>query len=133
MKNKFAKYKHIFNETLLGLFLSRLKILTLAHSLNLSGTQLNYLESKDIINHVLEMPSQNPILFLNSVQTYFNIEFKQDFARKFRQDKFFILNKPQPIGRSDITQINHKVDTYFSLRDHAYFILARKISAYEYR
>lgn len=57
MKNKFAKYKHVFNETLLGLFLSRLKIITLAHSLELSQTQLNYLESKDIINHVLEMPS----------------------------------------------------------------------------
>lgn len=57
MKNKFAKYKHVFNETLMGLFLSRLKILTLAHSLDLTSTQLNYLESKDIINHVLEMPS----------------------------------------------------------------------------
>ena len=41
----------------MGLFLSRLKILTLAHSLDLTSTQLNYLESKDIINHVLEMPS----------------------------------------------------------------------------
>ena len=133
MKNKFAKYKHVFNETLLGLFLDRLKIMTLAHSLELSTTQLNYLESKDIMNHVLEMPSQNPILFLNSVQTYFNIEFKSDFTRKYRQDKFFILNKPQPIGRSDITAINHKVETYFSLKEHAYFILARKISAYSYR
>ena len=57
MKNKFAKYRQVFDETLLGLFLSRLKILTLAHSLELSVTQRNYLESKDIIDHVLEMPS----------------------------------------------------------------------------
>lgn len=57
MKNKFAKYKQVFDETLLGLFLSRLRIITLAHSLDLSETQLNYLESKDIMDHVLEMPS----------------------------------------------------------------------------
>ena len=36
MKNKFAKYKQVFDETLLGLFLSRLRIITLAHSLELS-------------------------------------------------------------------------------------------------
>ena len=117
MKNKFAKHKQVFDETLLGLFLSRLKILTLAHSLDLSQTEMNYLESKDIIDHVLEMPSQNPILFLNSIQTYFNLDYKKEFTRLYRQDKFFILNKPQPIGRSDITHINHKVQTYFSLRD----------------
>ena len=57
MKNKFAKYKQVFDETLLGLFLSRLRIITLAHSLDLSETQLNYLESKEIMDHVLEMPS----------------------------------------------------------------------------
>ena len=76
MKNKFAKYKQVFDETLLGLFLSRLKVMTLAHSLELTSTQLNYLESKDIIDHVLEMPSQNPILFLNAMQTYFNLDYK---------------------------------------------------------
>lgn len=56
-------------------------------------------------------------MFLNSMQAYFNIEFKTEFTRKYRQDKFFILNKPQPIGRSDITAINHRVMTYFSLRE----------------
>lgn len=94
MKNKFAKYKQVFDETLLGLFLSRLKVLSLSQQLELSQTQLNYLESKDIIEHVLELPSQNPIMFLNSVQTYFNLEFKSEFLRKYRQDKYFILNKP---------------------------------------
>lgn len=33
MKNKYAKYKQVFDESLLGLFLNRLKILSLAHSL----------------------------------------------------------------------------------------------------
>ena len=84
MKNKYAKYKQVFDECLLGLFLARLKILTLAHSLELTATQLNYLESKDIIDHVLEMPSQNPIMFLNSMQVYFNLDFKKEFTRLYR-------------------------------------------------
>lgn len=128
MKNKFAKYKQVFDESLLGLFLSRLKIMTLAHSLDLTQSQLNYLESKDILDHVLEVPSQNPILFLNAINTYFNLDFKKEFTRLYRQDKYYVLSKPQPIGRSDIAKINFKVQTYFSLREHAYFILARKIS-----
>ena len=35
MKNKFSKYKQVFDEALLGLFLSRLKIICLAHRLEL--------------------------------------------------------------------------------------------------
>ena len=100
----------------------------MAHSLELSSTELNYLESKDIMDHVLETPSKNPIMFLNAMQTYFNLDYKKDFSRLYRQDKYFILNKPQPVGRSDITQIKHKVETYWTLKDQAYFILARKIS-----
>lgn len=128
MKNKYAKYKQVFDESLLGLFLSRLKIITLAHSLQLTSTELNYLESKDIMDHVLEAPSQNPIMFLNAMQTYFNLDYKREFLRLYRQDKYFILNKPQPVGRSDIALIKHSLETYWTLRDQAYFILARKVS-----
>jgi len=35
MKNKFAKYKQVFDEVLLGLFLSRMKVLSMAHTLEL--------------------------------------------------------------------------------------------------
>ena len=38
MKNKFAKYRQVFDETLLGLFLNRLKVLPLAHQLEMSQT-----------------------------------------------------------------------------------------------
>lgn len=36
VKNKFAKYKQVFDETLLGLFLSRLRILSMLSTLELS-------------------------------------------------------------------------------------------------
>ena len=93
MKNKFSKYKQVFDETLLGLFLSRLKIISLAHQLDLPQHEINYLESKDLIENIIEMPSRNPILFLNSVQEYFNLQYQRDFIRLYRQDKYYILNK----------------------------------------
>jgi hypothetical protein len=50
LKNKFAKYKVVFEETLLGLFLHRLKVVSLAFTLEMSEVELNYLESKDILD-----------------------------------------------------------------------------------
>lgn len=79
VKNKFAKYKQVFDETLLGLFLSRLKVMSLFNMLELSQPEVNYLESKDILDHLVELPSRNPILFLNSIQQYFGLSFKREF------------------------------------------------------
>jgi len=93
VKNKFAKYKLVFDETLLGLFLSRLKVLSLLSSLNLSPAEVNYIESKDVLDHIIELPSRNPILFLNSIQTYFGVQFKSEYLRLYRQDKYIVLNK----------------------------------------
>jgi len=50
LKNKFAKYKAVFDDTLLGLFLHRLKVLSLAFTLELPDQELNYLESKDLLD-----------------------------------------------------------------------------------
>ena len=65
LKNKFCKYRQVFDETLLGLFLSRMRVLPFTTSLKLK--ELNYFESKDILEQVIESVSKNPILFLNSV------------------------------------------------------------------
>lgn len=67
LKNKFAKYKSTFDETLLGLFLHRLKAIPLAVSLEIDQTELNYLESRDILDQVLDCPSHAATTFLNSV------------------------------------------------------------------
>jgi len=74
----------VFDETLLGLFLSRLKIIGLMSNLELSRCERNYIESKDILDHIIELPSRNPILFLNSVQAYFGLEFKPEYLRLYR-------------------------------------------------
>lgn len=81
---KYLKQKPVFDETLLGLFLSRMSVMGVLYFLNLRREELIYFESKDILDDIIEAPSKNPILFINSVQTYFNIEFKPDFLRVCR-------------------------------------------------
>lgn len=76
LKRKMHKYRSIFEETLLGLFLSRLKVLPMTHALGLKKEEQNYLESKDILEDVLEAPSKNPSLFISAVSAYFNVELK---------------------------------------------------------
>ena len=78
---------------MLGLFLSRLSVLGILFSLELKKEEVIYLESKDILEDIISAPSQNPILFVNTIQTYFGIEFKQEFLRVGRQDKHMMLNK----------------------------------------
>ena len=128
IKRKFSKAKPVFDETLLGLFLSRLKVIGLAHSLELRKYELNYLESKDILEHIIEMPTRNPIMFLNSMQGYFNLHYSPEFVHMYRQDKYSVLARSIPLSKHDIAHINMSVSTCFTLKEHAYFILARKVS-----
>lgn len=93
LKRKFTKYKQVFDETLLGLFLSRMSILGILFSIDLKKEEYIYLESKDILDDIIEAPSKNPVLFINAVQSYFKLEFKPDFLRICRQDKHLMLSK----------------------------------------
>lgn len=67
LKRKYTKQKQVFDETLLGLFLSRMSILGIIFSLNLKKEEYIYLESKDILDDIMEAPSKNPMLFINAV------------------------------------------------------------------
>lgn len=78
------KYRQVFDETILGLFLSRMSILGLVYSLNLKKEEFFYLESKDILEDIIEAPSKNPALFISIISNYFNVEFKADFLRVVR-------------------------------------------------
>ena len=67
LKKKFTKYKNVAEESLLGLFLSRMGLMGIIFELNLKKEELIYYESKDIIDDILKAPSQNPVLFVNAV------------------------------------------------------------------
>jgi hypothetical protein len=84
LKRKLYKHKQVFDETLLGLFLSRMSILGIVHSLSLKKEEFFYLESKDILEDIIEAPSRNPAMFINSVQTYFKMEFKSELLKVLR-------------------------------------------------
>ena len=79
--------------------------------------ELNYLESRDILDQILECPSNCATLFLNSVQTYFNMQFTTEFCRNYRQDIFNLLNKSQPVTVSDFKGISLTVETVLTLRE----------------
>ena len=112
LRRKFSKEKHVFDEALIGLFLNRLKIIPfvqeiLAFSLNtgvklMSDHQWTYLQSKQILDDIISSASQNPALFLNSLQRYFHIDIEAEFLRKSRQDKYLFLSQltsqPMKIG-----------------------------------
>ena len=96
LKKKVQKNKQIFDEALLGLFLSRMAILGLIYNLSLKKEEFFYLESKDILEDIIDAPSRNPTYFINAVQTYFKVEFKPDILRLVRQDKLLFLSKSLP-------------------------------------
>ena len=76
LKRKFVKHKLVTEETLMGLFLSRMSVMGIVFDLNMKKEELIYLESKDILEDILKSPSLNPALFVNAVQEYFGINFK---------------------------------------------------------
>jgi len=84
LKRKIHKNKTVFDEILLSLFLSRASILHLLPFISLKKEENNYLESKDILEDIIEAPSKNPSLFINSVISYFKLEFNKDFLRQLR-------------------------------------------------
>lgn len=67
-------------------------------TLNLSAKPLHeaeiiYLESRQVLEDVISAPSQNPALFMSTVQAYFNVDIEPEFLRKCRQDKYLFLSK----------------------------------------
>ena len=117
LKRKFCKHKQIFDETLLGLYLSRMSIMEILFSLGLKAEEIIYIESRDILEHVIDAPSRNPVFFINALSLYFGLDFKPDFLRMCRSDKFLLLSKSQPITANDIQNVNLIPRQYFSIRE----------------
>ena len=50
----------------------------------LKDYELNYIQSKNILEDIISAPSKNPALYLNALQNYFNLDIEQEFMRKCR-------------------------------------------------
>jgi len=129
LMRKYAKQKQVFDEMLTGLFLSRLALLPLAFQLNLCKEELIYLESREVLEDILESAYRNPVLFINSVQQYFAVEFTAEFLRVCRQDKLLLLSRSQPVTTNDLKAVNLKPLSYYSIKELGFFILARSITS----
>lgn len=129
LKRKILKYKQVFEETLLGLFLQRMSVINMVHNLGLKGEEYFYIESKDILEDIIDLPAKNPALFLNSISSYFRLEFKPEFLRTLRQDRYVFIARHQ-LSKGDIKPLSCRtsLETPFSLKEEAYFMLAHYIS-----
>lgn len=67
LKRKVQKNKQVFDEIILGLFLNRMAIFNFVHHFNLKKEEHFYLESKDILEDIVDAPSRNPVFFINAV------------------------------------------------------------------
>ena len=128
LKKKLSKHREVFDETLLGLFLSRMAVLGIVYSLNLKREEFFYLQSVDVLVDVFETPSKNPALFINALQTYFHVDLNPDFLRLVRSDKLAFLAKSQPFSKTDIRSLTFKMQQVLTIREQAYFNLARSIT-----
>jgi len=118
LMRKYAKQKQVFDEMLTGLFLSRLALLPLAFQLNLCKEELIYLESREVLEDILESAYRNPVL-----------EFTAEFLRVCRQDKLLLLSRSQPVTTNDLKAVNLKPLSYYSIKELGFFILARSITS----
>ena len=118
LRRKFSKQKHVFDEVLIGLFLNRLKVYPIMNSIVCLGMSLhqnylkdyeiNYVQSKCILDHIISAPSQNPALYMNSIQSYFKIDLDPEFMRRCRQDKFLFLSQlnQSPMVLNNVGNVN---------------------------
>lgn len=105
LKRKILKYKQVFEETLLGIFLQRMSVLNMVHNMGLKGEEYSYIESKDILEDIIDVPAKNPALFVNAVSAYFKLEFKPEFLRTLRQDRYVFIAKSQ-LAKGDIKPLS---------------------------
>ena len=65
----------------------------------------------------------------NSLKMSGSKTFRNFIKKKFKKVNY-ILNKSKPMSVNDFKEdgVLMKVDTYWSIKEHAYFILARKIA-----
>ena len=91
--------------------------------------ELNYIQSKSILDHIISAPSQNPALYMSSIQAYFDIDLDQEFMRKCRQDKYLFLSQlnQSPMVLNNVTSVNIKCHSYYTLKEFSYFMLANQI------
>lgn len=98
-----------------------------------SESELAYIESKQILEDIIQVAAHNPALFMSTVSSYFNVEIENEFMRKCRQDKYLFLSKlnSEPMGMNNMPNVSLRCYNYYTLKEYSYFILATQIQKSE--
>jgi len=68
-------------------------------------------------------------VYLNSLQTYFNVDIDSELLRQCRQDKYLFLNQlnQTPMSVDHLSSVNLRNHKAYDLREFSYFMLAQQI------
>jgi hypothetical protein len=109
---------------------SRMRIFDLIQSIQ-TPKEISKLMSCELINEIISLPLIEANLFLNFLQSHFNISLSHDMNKKLRNDKYFFQINPaiENVKASDISSINYQTTSYVTLKERAILFLIKQSSS----
>ena len=136
---KFDKEPRTFKNLMMVLFFYRLETMQFYNSLQFEVGTKDYYQGKHILDDILQVPIENPLMFLKVVQSMCNVKFSFEFMRKLAVDKYSFLYNSSPFSICTETEDGEKVleisiknSAPVSVRERMYFLMAKLISTNEY-
>jgi hypothetical protein len=133
LKREFGEDERFYKNLLLVLFFYRLESLSFYSSLQFELGTKDYLMSKFILDDILHVASNNPLLFIKVSQNVFKVKFSTEFIRVCGIDKYSFISKERPIDLEDEDDermgnpmevvIHNKAP--INVRERMYFLMAK--------
>jgi len=137
---RFDSDSRTFKNLLMVLFFYRLESMQFYNSLQFEVGTKDYYQGKFILDDILHVPAENPLLFLKVLQNVCHVKFSYELLRKIGIDKYsFVYNsKPFSIDKDNDEGeqvMNPIIKNYapVSVRERMYYVMARLISTKEYQ
>lgn len=137
MKKAFNSETKLFKNLLMILFFYRLESLQFHNTLQFEVGTKDYLQGKFILDDIIHVPSENPTLFLKTLQNVWNCSFSLELLRKSGIDKYSLVHADRPMEVANIKPteaVTAVIKNYapVSIRERVYFVMAKFISTKEY-
>jgi len=136
VQNNLEEESKLAKNLLMTLFFYRLESLPFHNGLQFDIETKEYLQGKVILKDIIKVATDNPLLFLKTIQNVCNVKFSSELLRKWGIDKYFI-GCPSPLQietGSDEVNVDGRMVNYgaVSVRERMYFVMASFISTREY-
>ena len=137
---KFEAETKTFKNLLMVLFFYRLESMQFHNSLQFEVGTKDYYQGKFILDDVLQVPSENPLLFLKVVQNTWKIKFSFELLRQVGVDKYCFVYNDKPFSICQDQEDGEKLiqpmlynHAPVNIRERMYFLMAKLISTNEYK